>query len=72
MGLLDVSVGYFGMVAGNRADQPALKHGDGLVASVHFGNTGIGFGIYHERVNSVQMIGIVLAVVALVLLNHRG
>jgi drug/metabolite transporter (DMT)-like permease len=33
---------------------------------------GIGFGIYHERVNSVQMIGIILAIVALVLLNHRG
>jgi drug/metabolite transporter (DMT)-like permease len=33
---------------------------------------GIGFGKNHERVNSVQMIGIVLAIVALVLLNHRG
>ena len=32
---------------------------------------GIGFGIFHEKVNSYQIAGIVLAVVALVLLNHQ-
>ena len=33
---------------------------------------GIGFGIFHERLNSVQVVGIVLAIVALILLHHRG
>jgi len=32
---------------------------------------GIGFGIFHEKVNSYQIVGIVLAVIALVLLNHQ-
>ncbi|MGC2472693.1 MAG: hypothetical protein WA485_00040 [Candidatus Sulfotelmatobacter sp.] len=32
---------------------------------------GIGFGVFHERVNSIQTAGIVLAALALVLLNYQ-
>jgi len=32
---------------------------------------GIGLGVFHERVNSVQMVGIALAIVALILLNYQ-
>ncbi|HYM75862.1 MAG TPA: hypothetical protein VE377_07775 [Candidatus Dormibacteraeota bacterium] len=32
---------------------------------------GIGCGIFHEKLNSVQIVGIVLASVALVLLNYQ-
>lgn len=32
---------------------------------------GIGFGIFHERVNSIQVAGIVLAALALILLNYQ-
>lgn len=32
---------------------------------------GIGFGIFHERVNSVQIAGIALAALALILLNYQ-
>jgi len=32
---------------------------------------GIGFGVFHERVNSVQTAGIALAALALVLLNYQ-
>lgn len=32
---------------------------------------GIGLGVFHERVDHFQMAGIVLAVVALILLNHQ-
>jgi drug/metabolite transporter (DMT)-like permease len=31
----------------------------------------IGFGIFHEKVNSVQIAGIILAIFALILLNYR-
>ena len=31
----------------------------------------IGLGIFHEKVNSYQVAGIVLAVIALILLNHQ-
>jgi drug/metabolite transporter (DMT)-like permease len=32
---------------------------------------GIGFGIFHEKLNSVQIAGVVLASIALVLLNYQ-
>jgi drug/metabolite transporter (DMT)-like permease len=33
---------------------------------------GIGFGIFRERVSGVQIVGIALAIVALILLNHHS
>jgi len=32
---------------------------------------GIGLGVFHEKVNTVQMVGIGLAIVALILLNYQ-
>ena len=32
---------------------------------------GIGFGVFHEKLNSVQIAGVVLASMALVLLNYQ-
>ena len=32
---------------------------------------GIGWGIFHEKLNSLQLVGVVLAGVALVLLNYQ-
>lgn len=46
--------------------------GTGWLLLSMLATVGIGFGIFHERVNSFQIAGIVLAAVALILLNHTG
>jgi len=74
-GLLMVSSAYLvgtltWLPAITRTNQLATT-GTGWLLLSMMATLGIGFGVFHERLNSVQIAGVAMASIALVLLNYQ-